>query len=165
MKKYLFVCLFLWLGSANSTPIVNDLFPMDNSLNSNIPNVISLERIVNVISTDDVLRFDYHIGWTIVGRGAPPNPVGRFPLFNALYGTNNFGGSNSYNGFLLSGSNNGTPSSSSGARLNYFLTDPQNVQLGNMPVSAVPIPATVWLVGTGLLGLMGIKKSKPKISA
>jgi hypothetical protein len=38
-----------------------------------------------------------------------------------------------------------------------YLEDTNGINLNN-PVSAVPIPATVWLFGSGLLGLVGIAR-------
>ncbi len=163
MKKYLFVCLFLWYGSANSTPIANNPFAMGNGLNGNMPDAISLERIVNIISTGDVLSFDYRIGWTIVGRGAPPHPVGGHSILNRSRGASTFDSPRNQTGSLSRGGIGSTSSSGAGASINFFLTDPENVLLDSMPVSSVPIPATVWMVGTGLLGLMGIRKKKSKV--
>ena len=36
----------------------------------------------------------------------------------------------------------------------------QSAGIDNIVVSSVPLPAAVWLFGSGLLGLIGIAKSK-----
>ena len=137
---------------------------------------ISLAQDVGVISSGDILTFDYRAGWDLITfcAGCGPRtfdvsvePAGGGPalttvnVLTALPGTDTFGGPNSDTG-PLSGMLDLSPFAGTDARVNFtwFIPDafsgPANFQLDN--VAIVPEPASAVTALLGLLGVLGLRR-------
>jgi hypothetical protein len=122
--------------------------------------------VVNDLGTKKFLDFS---GWTVTWNGIPS-----IPMTTGAWGqgTNYFGGGNGVARILCSSS---TCSQTSTFTLDYFATVPNGDPSGFGgvkytlhleghvgEVAAIPVPAAVWLFGSGLVGLAAVARRKKK---
>lgn len=127
-------------------------------------------KAVTVVNDAGTKKFLDFSGWTVTWNGIPAIPMttGAWGI-----GTNFFGGGNGVARILCSSN---TCSQTSTFTLDYFATVPLNDPSGfggvkytlhmeghvGEAVAAIPVPAAVWLFGSGLVGLAAVARRKKK---
>lgn len=121
------------------------------------PTALAMEQTINLFNTQSSGSFNKHL--FIITDGVPTDGYDSCSSMPTNFGTTVFGIEFSPLGgefdCLL---DNHLSELVVGANLNEF--SGYNLDALNEELTAVPVPAAVWLFGSGLIGLMGIAKSK-----
>jgi hypothetical protein len=157
---------------------------VSHGFDGNGPGTISLAQDVGLISSGDVLTFDYRAGWDLATFSAPEDmdrlfevsietfgggsTIDTFSILTAAIGTDTLSGANSDTG-PLSASIDLSAYAGLDARISFQwtipndLSGPANAQLDNVAINPVPVPAAIWLFASGIIGLLGFSKRKRNV--